>query len=328
MTIKKTLALFTYTAQDWVTQPGMAFDAFLAGYRFEGRNLRASSFVVYRGMFMRLHEWLGQQDKTLFSLNEKLINEFLNSRTLSAESRHRYLLLYTTLLAHLADFKGAQDNPAHALLLEQEAPERENPEWLTAAEAQAFLTTAAPGSGWKQLRNRALAHTVLGTGLHSSEVLSLKLSDLNRKRAVLEAIWVRSNGPRPSRVVPVQRFALTAMKAWLEERTVQGLPGTLVFPASSAGGPISPATLFRQVRATLVKAGISRRYEGPTLLRNTCGALWLSTHPAPQVMQWMGHATLRTTELLSKQSEQQQAAKVQDLATVKCDVNIDFTGSF
>lgn len=159
----------------------MAFDAFLAGYRFEGRNLRASSFVVYRGMFMRLHEWLEQQDKTLFSLNEKLINEFLNSRTLSAESRHRYLLLYTTLLAHLADFKGAQDNLARALLLEQEAPERENPEWLTAAEAQAFLTTAAPGSGWKQLRNRALAHTVLGAGLHSSECVEPKTFRLKPK---------------------------------------------------------------------------------------------------------------------------------------------------
>lgn len=252
---------------------------------------------------MRLHDWLGQQDKNLFSLNARLINEFLDSRTLSAESRHRYLLLYTTLLAHLADFKAAQANPAHALLLEQEAPERGNPEWLTAAEAQAFLTTAAPGSGWKQLRNRALAHTVLGAALHSSEVLSLKLSDLNRKRDVVETIWIRPNGPRPSRVVPVQRFALTAIEAWLAERSVRGLPGALVFPASPAGGPISPATLFRQVRATLVKAGISRRYEGPTLLRNTCGALWLSTHPAPQVMQWMGHATLRTTELLLGKSE-------------------------
>lgn len=72
---------------------------------------------------------------------------------------------------------------------------------------------------------------------------------------------------------PVQRFALAAIEAWLAERKAQGLPETLVFPASPAGGPMSPATLCSQVRATLEKSGISRRYEGPTLLRNTCGAL-------------------------------------------------------
>ena len=57
MTADSKNSLFNYGAADWLSEPDVAFDSFLSGYRFNQRRLRPSSFVVYKGMFNRLRVW-------------------------------------------------------------------------------------------------------------------------------------------------------------------------------------------------------------------------------------------------------------------------------
>ena len=323
--------LFRYGLAEWQHEPEAAFDAFLSSHRFNQRQLRPSSFTVYRGMFGRLRVWAAGQGHGLLDLDEARLSLFLQGRTLSEETRHRYLLVFTSLFAHLAQLRLSAEtatpaaNPARALLLAHNAPLRDDPEWLTPAEVRAFIGALPPldSKNWKRVRDRALALLVLGAGLRSSEVLALKLSDINRKTGALETIWVQAQKPRPARQVPVHLFAVQALEAWLtlrakalgpaakggeqgattavqegEQEAGRAIAGELVFPASPAGAPLTQATLFRLVKKTLEAAGVAKRYEGPTLLRNTCGTLWLQKSEPWQVMAWMGHATLRTTELL------------------------------
>lgn len=313
------IPLFEYGLAQWLAEPDAAFDAFLTSYRFNQRRLRASSFVVYKGMFVRLRQWTQQQGLTLLDINEESIENFLLGRKLSAETRHRYLLLFTSLFEHLAQTRAGEsqqtplagDNPARVLLLEKEAPLREDPAYLNANEVQRFLASLPAGNDWKCLRDRALAHLLLGAGLRSSEVLALRASDLERKAGELNGVWVAAHKPRPARHVPIQAWALPGIEAWVQEREAmsnglapglrvkdQRLAGLLLFPSNLAGAQFKPVKLFRLVQTALQQAGILKRYEGPSLLRNSCGAAWLQRHEPLQVSLWLGHAAVRTTELL------------------------------
>lgn len=314
--------LFTYGLPEWQREPGAAFDAFLSGYRFEGRALRPSTFRIYRGMFARLQRWAQEQGQSWLALDEATLALFLQGRGLGAESRHRYLLLLTTLFSHLARLQeGASHeglNPARALLLEHEAPAREEPEWLSESELSAFLAAATlpPNPAWKRVRDKALLGTVLGAGLRSSEVLALKTPDIQRKQEFLSGLWVQAHKPHPARHVPLQAVGQGPLQAWLSLRQTLGVAGTLVFPANLAGAALTPVTLFRLVKHTLARAQLVKRYEGPTLLRNTCGVQWLRTHEPLQVMQWLGHATERTTELLLPPEKRTSSSAQAQLAQV------------
>jgi integrase len=295
--------LFSYGLADWEAEPAAAFDAFLAGFQFDGRHLRESSFTIYRGMFDRLRRWALEQGKSVLQLDETALEVFLEMRGLSRETRHRYLLVFSTWFAHLAQLRQVQEskngaNPARVLLMEAKAPEREDPEALTPAELQLFVDALPAPTTWKKARTNALVYAILGAGLRSSEALALTLTDLPLKNGLLETVWVQARKPRPERQIPLQPFARQRLQDWLAQRADLGIPGTRVFPANPAGAELQPVTLFRLIQSTLERAGITKRYEGATLLRNTCGALWLEHHDSFKVMQWMGHATQRTTELL------------------------------
>jgi len=315
--------LFEFGVEQWLSEPDVAFDAFLSGYRFNNRWLRTSSFRIYKGMFSRLREWAQTHDLSLFDLKETSIEQFLGSRRLSAETRHRYLLLFTSLFEHLAHIRAGEAelpslslvNPARTLLLEREAPTREDPDFMNMDEVRRFVDALPAPSNWKRLRDRAMALMVLGAGLTSSEVLRLRVSDLRFKSGELEGVWAPAHKPRPARQVPIQLWARPCVEAWLHEREAlcrgdssllrasdQPLVGALLFPSNLAGVPSKAVTLFRLVKAALDRAGVVKRYEGPTLLRNSCGALWLHQHELLQVSLWMGHATVRYTELLLPQN--------------------------
>ena len=312
------IPLFQFDASRWLIEPDAAFDAFLTEYSFAGRRLRPSSFVIYRGMFQRLRDWALEQGIDLLDIQARSIEKFLDGRRLGSETRHRYLLFFTTLFEHLAllhsehhAVKQEALNPARSLLISRSAPERSAPDVLNENEVQQFIAALPQGSKWKTVRDQALALMVLGAGLRSAEVLALKTVDVHSKDDVAVTVWVRAHAPRPARKVPIHRWADPAISEWLKLREIysrgeappnrgkeQRLAGDLLFPSGLSGGPMQPVTLFRLVKATLMETGIEKRYEGPTLLRNSCGALWLKNHVPQEVKLWMGHEQARTTELL------------------------------
>ncbi|MBL0427789.1 tyrosine-type recombinase/integrase [Ramlibacter alkalitolerans] len=301
--------LFTWDARGWEREPVAAFEAFLTGREFGGRKLRPSSFNIYRGQFLRLLTWLQEQGRALHELDAARLDLFLATRELRAETRHRYLLVFTDLYRHLGTLRRQEDNPAYELLLEQQAPEREEPEALTPDEVRAVFRALPRKEGWKHHRFRAMLWLLTGAGLRPTEILTLRSKDLN---ADCTSVWVMPHKPRPERTVPLHWKTRDVVLGWLAERKALGIPGELLFPANTAGAPLAASTLFRQVKKLLEEAGVSRRYEGAMLLRNTRGASWLARHPVHKVQAWLGHELERTTEQLLPASEAWRAAALLD----------------
>lgn len=277
--------------EHWMARPHEAFLGFLARHAAFGSPLSGSSVRIYAGMFDRLCAFLDAQGRGLMTLDEAFLERFLASRKLADQTRHRYLLLFTALYRHLQAIEAAHANPPVALLRSAERPERLSPESLLPLEVQALLRQAVPEKTWKHRRNGCMFLAFLGAGLRVQELLSLTPDAL--ENADCKTLIVP--GTRASRRAAVLDWAQPALKAWCAERERLAIPGRLVFPANERGEPLSPATVFRQTRARLEAAGITRRYEGPTLLRNTYGAALLATQGLDAAQTMLGHETAETT---------------------------------
>ena len=289
--------LFQDDALRWKTAPRESFLAFLAHRATLGAHLESTSVRIYLGMFDRLCAWLEEAGRGLMTLDEASLSRFLDSRRLSDGTRHRYLLLFTALYRHLQAIEAARNNPTLMLMREAGRPDRDPPESLLPIEVRALLSQAHLARTWKHRRNEALILTFLSTGMRVRESMAWQLPMALEALSRSNAKSVVIPGAREAREVPVLPVGRAPLVQWVAERGAMAIPGPCVFPAGETGASLAPSTIFRQARSRLERAGIVRRYEGPTLLRNTYGAIVLALHGLEAARLAMGHETLETTLL-------------------------------
>lgn len=145
------------------------------------------------------------------------------------------------------------------------------------------------------LRDRAILETLYATGIRSAELMSLKLTDVER-----EAGQVRVLGKgNKERVVPLGRIALNWLWRYLEEarpRLLQGPDSGVVF-LSCRGRPLVRSALFIIVRQHALRAGLPAR-TGPHTLRHTCATHLLQAGADIRSIQvLLGHVSLSTTQV-------------------------------
>ena len=121
-----------------------------------------------------------------------------------------------------------------------------------------------------------------------SEVVNLKVSDLDRERRV---IWVRGGKGHKDRQVMLAealREVLTVYWRWKR-------PTEWLFPGETMGCPLSRETVFRIARESAKRAGISKLVH-PHSLRHAFATHLLDEGVNLLVIQTLlGHAHLKTT---------------------------------
>ena len=163
-----------------------------------------------------------------------------------------------------------------------------------------------PGDTPAQRRDRALLELLYGTGARISEAVGLDIDDLDLTGqrgtdGALATVRLAGKGGR-QRIVPVGRFAVAALEAYL----VQGRPS---LAAAGRAGPSSPAVflnarggrLTRQgawgaLRAAAARAGLADI--SPHMLRHSFATHLLDGGADVRVVQeLLGHASVSTTQV-------------------------------
>ena len=135
---------------------------------------------------------------------------------------------------------------------------RRLPAVLSVAEVT-LLLQAAPGPKYKA----ALA-TAYGAGLRVSEVVALKVGDVDSERMLLR---VERGKGRKDRHTMLSPQLLELLRAWWREGRRLGalLPRGWLFPGRNPVEPLSARQLCRVVRAAAKAAGITKRVSPHTL---------------------------------------------------------------
>ncbi len=155
-------------------------------------------------------------------------------------------------------------------------------------EEMARLLDAAPG-----LKYKAAFGVAYGAGLRVSEVVALKVSDIDSKRMTLRVEQGKGQRDRYVMLSP-------QLLEWLRDWWRAARPQAWLFPGQNPVNPMSARQLSRVVRETARTAGIAKRVS-PHTLRHSFATHLLEQGVDIRVIQVMlGHAKLETTALYTR----------------------------
>jgi len=170
---------------------------------------------------------------------------------------------------------------------------RRLPEPLTPQEAEAIVTS--PDASPRGLRDRAMLELMYGAGLRVSELVSLRVSDID-----LEEGLVRCMGKgAKQRVVPTGGRAIEAIRIYMH----RGRPylgrmqrGDILF-LNHRGQGITRQAVFQLVREHAREAGIEKIVTPHTLRHSFATHLIENGCDLRSVQEMLGHASIETTQV-------------------------------
>lgn len=143
------------------------------------------------------------------------------------------------------------------------------------------------------VRLLALIELLYGSGLRASELVALPLNAVPRDAPFLT---VMGKGGQ-ARMVPVGDRALAAVQAWLALRPAD-LASRFLFPSRGRLGYLSRVSLFQQVKALALRAGLDPAKVSPHVLRHAFATHLLEGGADLRVLQTLlGHADIATTQI-------------------------------
>jgi len=144
------------------------------------------------------------------------------------------------------------------------------------------------------LKYKAALSIAYGAGLRSSEVVHLKVSDIDSQRMVLR---VEQGKGKKDRYAMLSPTLLELLRAWYRHARSQRmiLPGGWLFPGQNPVNPLSTRQLNRAFHLTLEAAGIDKRVSLHSL-RHAFATHLLEQNEDIRVIQvLLGHKKLDTT---------------------------------
>jgi len=164
---------------------------------------------------------------------------------------------------------------------------------LSPEEVSRLLTSAT------NIKHKALLSLAYATGLRASEVVSLKLTDIDRERMVIR---VEQGKGKKDRYVMLSPNLLELLREWWRAARKKGWmpPGQLWLFPSYRGRHTSGRQLHRIVRLAAGRAGIIKRV-GVHTLRHSFATHLLEQKTDIRVIQaLLGHKKLDTTALYTR----------------------------
>jgi len=158
-------------------------------------------------------------------------------------------------------------------------------------------------------RDKAMFELFYSSGLRLSELTSLAPDDIDHADGTVRVI---GKGGK-TRVVPVGRHALAAVKAWLASRRALVHEGEAALFVNRSGARLGPRAVQARLKQWAVRAGLDAPVH-PHMLRHSFASHVLqSSGDLRAVQEMLGHASISTTQVYT-QLDFQHLAKVYDAA--------------
>jgi site-specific recombinase XerD len=221
---------------------------------------------------------------------------FLAERRLSGVSRARKVAALREYFRCLVDHGQLQASPITGI----DTPKREKND-RTALARDEYTTMLSYAGG--NARDYAILQVFLQTGLRVSELVALRIDDIDLANRVLR---VRGGKGMVARSIELERKATQAIKNYLVTRNAGG-DGQLFL--NYAGDPISDRGVRKLVAKYLALAGIKKKASCHSLRHTFATVKAQQGISAYRLRDWLGHSSLETTQIyihLSKQNAQRE----------------------
>jgi integrase/recombinase XerC len=150
-----------------------------------------------------------------------------------------------------------------------------------------------PAGGGLTARDRAIMELLYSSGLRLAELVGLDLASIDLRDRTVQVL----GKGRKSRIVPVGRYAVAALKEWLKERAALALTGENALFVGQGGRRLGPRAVQSRVKYWARRQGLNMHVH-PHLFRHSFASHLLeSSGELRGVQELLGHADIATTQI-------------------------------
>ena len=159
------------------------------------------------------------------------------------------------------------------------------------------------------LRDRAILELFYSSGLRLSELTGLRPENIDFDDA---QVRVTGKGGK-TRIVPVGRFAIQAVRNWLPQRELMLQTGETALFVTRNGHSMTPRAVQYRIKYWALKLGISSSVHPHVLRHSFASHVLQSSGDLRAVQEMLGHANISTTQVYTH-LDFQHLAKIYDAA--------------
>ncbi len=260
------------------------------------KGLSDNTLKAYRNDLTSFSDWVSEQGKSLVAIRREDVLRYLSdrmSRGLKARSTARCLSCLRALYRYLLREQLIKEDPT--LQVENPKLPRPLPDTLTENDVERLL--AAPDLETHiGMRDRTMLEVLYACGLRVSELVGLRLSEINLRQGVIRIVGKGSK----ERLVPMGEEAINWLQRYLAEVRPELLKKNLaqdvVFP-SNRGVAMTRQTFWHRIKEHARVAGVNKKLS-PHTLRHAFATHLLNHGADLRVVQLLlGHSDLSTTQI-------------------------------
>ena len=177
--------------------------------------------------------------------------------------------------------------------------EKKLPEILTTDEVNKLLDQPS-GNSAKEIRDRAMLELLYATGIRVSELINLKITDVN-----LQVGYIVCGQSPKDRVVPFgtpAKMALTEYITTTREIFLQDKSSDVLF-TNCSGQPMSRQGFWKLIKYYAKKAGITADITPHTLRHSFAAHLVENGADLRSVQEMLGHSDISTTQIYANMTQ-------------------------
>lgn len=292
------------------------FTGFLE-YKKNLENKREKTLEAYgRDLFKALLPFLSERNKTEIKqvkqvdIEDFLVLIFSKSRAGSVANRNRKLATIKSFLSFLktrhikfdeniTEIKKAKGNTKPITYLSEEEKEK------------LLKVIEIDNTPFHKVRDLAIMKLFLSTGIRVSELIGLKIQDIEFHSKGFSYIYISRKGGNEAQL-PINNKCEYAIKAYLIKRKDTNSSPYLFL--SKNDNQLDANSVYALVKHYLNKADIHKKKQGPHILRHTVGVtLRRQGTDIATIQQILGHKKLETTAIYLNVEPQDLEKAVQSL---------------
>ncbi|SFE25835.1 tyrosine recombinase XerC [Nitrosomonas sp. Nm166] len=229
----------------------------------------------------------------------------LHGKGLSGRSLSRMLSAWRSFYNYLIRHHHYPHNPCNGMRVPK-SPQK-LPGMLSPDEAVQLLSF--PIDKVITARDSAMFELFYSSGLRLAELAKLKPADINFAEGTIKVL---GKGGK-MRIVPVGDYAIQALTAWLEQRSLIIKPNVTALFLSQHGDAISTRTISYRLKSRARQQGIHQNVHPHILRHSFASHLLQSSGDLRAVQEMLGHAHITSTQVYTH-LDFQHLVKVYDTA--------------
>jgi len=276
----------------------MRQDYFFNKYLFEYltflkdiKNLSINSIKAYERDILKFRDFiiLNKVEK-LLDISEEICTSWIGSlysENISSRSIQRHLSSIKGMFRYLQKNNLVNSSPFE--LIAGPKTEKKLPETLTPEQINRLLDFKP--SSPIEIRDLAIIELMYSSGLRVSETANVNINDFEEGKNFLRVLGKGSK----TRLVPLGRFAISAIENWLEERRKITKRDDALF-VNNAGGRLTTRSIQLRLKRLAIKQGLPPI--NPHMLRHSFATHMLeSSGDLRSIQELLGHSSLSTTQI-------------------------------